>query len=52
MEAYIEAEKPPPAKAYLDDEAAYSVNEPAIDYAAPLVFALANVVSPAGVSPP
>jgi len=50
-EAYIEAEDPPPAKAYLDDEEAYSVNEPAIDYAAPLVFALANVVSPAGVSP-
>ena len=51
MEAYIEAENPPPAKAYLDDREAYSVNEPAIDYAAPLVFALANVVSSAGVSP-
>jgi endoglucanase len=51
METYIEAENPPPAKAYLDDRKAYSVNEPAIDYAAPLVFALANVVSPAGVSP-
>jgi endoglucanase len=52
MEAYIEAADPPPAKAYLDDRDAYSVNEPAIDYAAPLVFALANVVSPAAVSPP
>jgi endoglucanase len=51
MEAYIEAENPPPAKAYLDDRKAYSVNEPAIDYAAPLVFSLASVVSPAGVSP-
>ena len=51
MEEHIETEDPPPAKAYLDDKEAYSVNEPAIDYAAPLVFALANVVSADAVSP-
>jgi endoglucanase len=51
MAAHLEAVDPPPAKAYLDDGGAYSVNEPAIDYAASLVFALANVVSPGAVSP-
>jgi endoglucanase len=51
MAAYIDGEDPPPAKAYLDDREAYSVNEPAIDYAAPLVFALATLVPPAAVSP-
>jgi endoglucanase len=51
MAAYVESEDPPPAKAYLDDREAFSVNEPAIDYAAALVFALANVVPPDGVSP-
>jgi len=52
MATVLESESPPPATAYRDDREAYSVNEPAIDYAAPLVFALANVVSPAAVSPP
>ncbi|QIT57070.1 hypothetical protein HC341_00865 [Aquisalimonas sp. 2447] len=31
----------PPAKAYLDELESYSTNEYAIDYTAPLVFALA-----------
>jgi len=42
MEAYIERESPPPAKCYLDRLEAYSVNEYAIDYVAPLVHALAE----------
>ncbi|WP_123536789.1 glycoside hydrolase family 9 protein [Halosimplex salinum] len=37
----IEDESPPPAKCYLDVTGSYASNEPAIDYAAPLVFALA-----------
>jgi len=51
MEAYVEATDPPPATAYRDDREAYSVNEPAIDYAAPLVFALATLVPASAVSP-
>ena len=33
----------PPAKMYLDDEAAYAANEIAINWQAPLVFLLAGV---------
>ncbi len=42
MEAYIDRESPPPAKCYLDELEAYSANEYAIDYTAPLVYALAE----------
>ncbi|WP_436925980.1 glycoside hydrolase family 9 protein [Halosimplex amylolyticum] len=38
----IETEDPPPAKCYRDRAGSYAANEPAIDYAAPLVFALAQ----------
>ena len=33
----------PPAKCYLDDQEAYSANEVAINWNAPLVFLLAGV---------
>jgi hypothetical protein len=33
----------PPAKVYLDDQGAYSANEVAINWNAPLVFLLAGV---------
>jgi endoglucanase len=36
----------PPAKCYLDDQEAYSANEVAINWNAPLVFLLAGVMSP------
>ena len=42
LSEYIESEDPPPAKAYVDETGSYASNEPAIDYAAPLVFALAQ----------
>jgi endoglucanase len=35
----------PPAKCYLDDQEAYSANEVAINWNAPLVFLLAGVSS-------
>jgi len=41
LAAFIEAESPPPAKAYVDATASYSANEWAIDYTAPLFLALA-----------
>jgi len=43
LDAYIRAESPPPAKCYRDETEAYSCNEWAIDYTAPLVFALAGL---------
>jgi|GEM_PF-1006896 len=38
MRQYIQTYSPPPAKCYLDEEAAYSTNEVAINWNAPLVF--------------
>ncbi len=42
LDELIATEDPPPAKCYLDETASYASNEPAIDYAAPLVVALAQ----------
>jgi len=42
LSEYIASEDPAPAKAYVDRTGSYASNEPAIDYAAPLVFALAH----------
>ena len=42
LSAFIENESPQPAKAYLDETGSYASNEPAIDYAAPVVVALAQ----------
>jgi len=39
---YIASEDPAPAKSYVDRTGSYASNEPAIDYAAPVVFALAH----------
>lgn len=41
LDALLETEAPPPAKAYLDLQGSWATNEYAIDYTAPLVFALA-----------
>jgi len=38
MREYIQTYSPPPAKCYLDDTSAYSVNEIAINWNAPIVF--------------
>ena len=50
LSEYIETEDPPPAKAYVDETGSYASNEPAIDYAAPLVFALAQFTPASAVS--
>ncbi len=42
LDALLESEAPPPAKAYLDLQGSWATNEYAIDYTAPLVFALAS----------
>jgi len=42
LSEYIASESPAPAKAYVDRTGSYASNEPAIDYAAPVVFALAH----------
>ena len=41
LDALLETEAPPPARAYLDLQGSWATNEYAIDYTAPLVFALA-----------
>jgi len=50
LDELIETEGPPPAKCYLDETASYASNEPAIDYAAPLVVALAQFTPRSAVS--
>jgi endoglucanase len=44
MREYIQTYSPPPAKCYLDDTSAYSVNEVAINWNAPLVFLAAYFI--------
>ncbi len=46
MEQHVPADVKP-ARAYVDDTGAYACNEVAINWNAPLVFALAGVISPA-----
>lgn len=41
LDALLETVAPPPAKAYLDLQGSWATNEYAIDYTAPLLFALA-----------
>ena len=43
LSEYVDSREPAPAKCYLDASGSYASNEPAIDYAAPLVFAIAAV---------
>ncbi|WP_436907942.1 glycoside hydrolase family 9 protein [Halosimplex marinum] len=50
LDELIATEDPPPAKCYLDETASYASNEPAIDYAAPLVVALAQFTPASAVS--
>lgn len=49
LDGLIDREDPSPAKCYLDETASYASNEPAIDYAAPLVVALAQFTPAAAV---
>ncbi len=42
LDALLETDPPPPAKAYLDLQGSWATNEYAIDYTAPLLFALAS----------
>jgi endoglucanase len=41
LDAYLASQDPAPAKSYLDVQPSYASNEPALDYAAPLVPLLA-----------
>jgi endoglucanase len=41
LEAFLQAQNPPPAKAYLDLQGSWATNEYAIDYTAPAFFTLA-----------
>jgi endoglucanase len=50
LDELIETDDPPPARCYLDETASYASNEPAIDYAAPLVVALAQFTAGSAVS--
>ncbi len=50
LDGLIEAEDPAPAKCYVDERPSFASNEWAIDYSAPLVFALSHFASGAGVS--
>ena len=50
LDDLIETENPPPAKCYVDERPSFASNEWAIDYSAPLVFALAHFASGEDVS--
>ena len=46
LDSFIDKEAPPPGRAYLDHHDSWASNEYAIDYTAPVVFALAHFLSP------
>ncbi|MFB6152578.1 MAG: glycoside hydrolase family 9 protein [Haloarculaceae archaeon] len=51
LDELVRTENPPPAKCYLDVTGSYASNEPALDYAAPLVPLLAAFTPADAVSP-
>lgn len=52
VQSLIDEEDPAPARCYVDDREADSVNEPTIEYASQLFFAMAYFTDGASISPP